>query len=245
VTTAVAKSIEDAGDYVFRTRHTASDVGSAITDFAKKKNWNRGAVIYQDTDSGTTTLKEIEQKFAGEIVSKEKYGINEVDFRAQLTKIKNSKADVLILFTQGDTGALLLKQIKEVGLSIPIIGEGAQIPPNTIKAAGLDAEGLYATFPEYDLGSCKTCSDFKESFKAKTGEDASYFTAITYDTVKLIANSTAKCGHDRACIRDALASTRDYPGVSARITFDEKGELLGSKLGVKQLKNGIFEEVNG
>lgn len=243
VTTAAATSVADAGDFVFRTRYSAEGDAIAIADFANANGWKDAAVLYQDTDSGITTLNGIESRFKGNLVAKEKYDLKDTDVRSHLTKIKDSKPDAIIMLTQGDLGAIILRQINELALTVPIIGVGAQLPPTTITAAGKYAEGLYATFPQFDTDSCKPCNDFKSRFKEGTNEDSSYTLSTTYDAVKLISIAGKKCGHDRACIRDSLASTSDYPGASAVITFDEKGELRGSQLGIKQVRNGRFEEV--
>ncbi len=240
VSGSVVPAIADIGDYVFRVRYTAEDDAATIMKLAAENSWKKPAIIYQETDGGISYLKELEKRMPVSFVAKESYVLTSTDYRTELTKIKNANPDVLLVFTQGDLGSTMLRQIKEVGITVPLVSSGTNFPPKIVEASGDAAEGLYATFAMFDTGGYDKGDEFKNSYKSKFGEEPNYFIATTYDAINIVANAAKECGNDIGCMRQSIAQIKNYSGLSSTITFDERGELVGTKMGIKQVKDGKF-----
>ncbi len=242
---SVAPALADVGDYVFRIRYTAEDDGAALAKLAHVKNWKKAAILRQETDAGVAYANEFEKRFSGTItiVAKESYPLSATDFRTQLTKIKASDPDVLLVFTQGDLGSGILKQIRELGINASLMSSGTNFPPKVIEAAGNTAEGLYATFPIFEIGSYDAAEAFKKVYQSRFNESPSYFVATSYDAVNMLSKAALNCNNDVNCMQKSIAQTKNYAGVSSSITFDTRGELVGTELGIKQIQNGKFVKV--
>ncbi len=257
VTTAAAPAVSEAGDFIFRIRHAGVDEGKTLARFAEKNKWNSVAILHQETDAGVSYADEFSKSFTGKIAPRESYLLDSKDFRIQLSKIKASNPDALLIFTQGDLGSIILKQIKELGVKVPIISSGTNFPPSALEAAGNSGNGIYASFPEYNTGEYEPSSEFKREFSELNGEEPSYLTAVGYDALNLFYDAFSECenkgrGNEgrntenkKGCVREKISKTNNYPGVSSKISLDEKGELKDVVLGMKISKDGDWINTGG
>ncbi len=245
VVAANSPIISNIGDFVFRIRYSSEQDGKALADFANKQGWKNLAILYQDNDAGRGYAAETKKNYQGTIVAEENYVLASAsDVRVQLAKIQTRNPDVLVVLSQGDDGAVILKQIKEAGIKSPLLTSGTAFPQSTIAAAGASAEGLYTTVGMYESDQWQKGSEFKEKFNEQTGKNGAYFVALGYDAANLFSQIATTCGKDKTCIRTQLANTKLYEGASGEITFDEKGELITGSLRMRQWRNGSWNVVS-
>ena len=146
---------------------------------------------------------------------------------AQLLEIKDKGADSLILFGRPADVALVIKQMGDLGIKLPTIGNAsivAQTTLNNLSAA--EADGGYA------IGGMipQTSSDAKiqgwaKRVQAKYKVPADNFTVSYYDTVYMLKSIIEKVGCDKAAIRDALAATKDWKGMLISYQADAQGDM--------------------
>jgi len=194
----------------------------AVHFIAVNNDWGRGAVEYH------------QQAFQGagaKVTGAEFYNVNEVDFKPTLLKARGSGANA-IMFT-GDVRATanFRKQMRELGLTVPVYLSGGQTLPTLAKVAGLDLlEGLYVlgyTIPNALEGDARSpiLQAFVKRFKEKFPQyDAERGTAHAYDAVMLLADAITRARSLEAeALRKALGATQ-YAGLTGDIKFDAKGQ---------------------
>jgi branched-chain amino acid transport system substrate-binding protein len=173
------------------------------------------------------------------------YAPSDKDMSAQLLEIKDKGADSLILFGRPADVTLVIKQMNDLGIKLPTIGNAsivAQTTLNNLSAA--EADGGYA------IGGMipQTSSDPKILDWAKRVQDkykvpADNFTVSYYDTVYMLKSIIEKVGCDKSAIRDAFAATKDWKGMLISYQADAVGDLAHT-LGIYRNK-GKTPELTG
>lgn len=234
---STSPAVTTAGDYVFRDSPSDSFQGIYAADVVYNTlGKNNVAILYCLSDWCTAIKEVFKTKFTelnGTIVAEEGYEQTTKDLRTQLTKIKQAKPDALYFLGYTEASIIGLKQIKELGINVSVIGGDGWDDPkiwNEVKDAG---EGVrytlqYAALPE----------SFKSKMKTKTGsEEITLCTPNAYDAVNIIANVMNKAGTNSIKIKDELYKVSNYQGVSGTITLDENGDLASADFVTKIVHN--------
>ncbi|AVX21070.1 MAG: ABC transporter substrate-binding protein [Bacillota bacterium] len=221
--------------YVFRTCMINPFQGKVGAAFAIDTLKAKTAVIVVDnsTDYSKDLAAEFEKNFiekGGKILGKEAYLAKDTDFRAILTKIKQMNPDIIYLPGYYNESALFIKQARELGLNLPIVGGDAWDSPTLVEVAG--AKALNNTFftNHYSIESQNELSKkYVEAYQKKYGELPDAIGAMAYDAAYLVADAIKRAGSaDPKAIRDALEATKDFKGISGTITFDDKHNPIKS-----------------
>lgn len=234
---ASAPGLTFIGDYVFRVYPSDAAQGVFVSHaLIEKFKVQKAAILYVQNDWGKglhDVFVKAYPELGGTVVYDEGILPDASDLRTQLEKVKASGAQAIffpVFPTQAVPG---LKQAKELGLKMPIIGGDAFDADEILKAPS--AEGVY-----YLIGQVDNAADFQAKVTEVTGKKSDKITAaMAYDGVKVIAAAIAKAGSTSgAAVRDALAAT-NYNGISApTISFDQNGDLKDPRILIKQVKNG-------
>ena len=212
------------GPYIFRAGTTQLAEAPFIARWAMKTlGLKKIASIYVKNDWGNVTnqiFSETVTKEGGTIVTQESFIPGDKDFTASLTKIKAMNPDALFIGTQWADAALVATQARKLGLSMPFMACGAVSTDNLIKSAGDAVEGIRANAIFFVNDTRPVAARYVADYKATYGRPPHDHSALTYDAVHLIANAIRKAGEDRTKIRDALATTEGYEGVTGKFRFD-------------------------
>lgn len=238
-------------------RTTWNDVvqGKAAAEFALKKlNAKTAAVLHDKSSYGQGLADEFKKNFeagGGKTVAYEGLTRGDKDFTAVLTKIKPSNPEVVYFGGMAAEGALLARQIKDVGIQGKFVSdEGLYDEKDYIQASGGAAEGTYVTYAKTPEGS--KFADWKKKYEAKYGPIGTY-TAQAYDAASVLMaaiEKVAKTGADgslqidKKALADAVRAS-NVEGVTGLIKFDDRGDRVGATVVVWQVKNGKFVEVPG
>ena len=163
----------------------------------------------------------------GEIVASQKYAGGDKDFRAQLTAIRATRADAIFLPGYYIEAGLAAQQARELGLRATLLGGDGFEAPQLLAIGGAALEGtVYST--HYSAESADPASRrFVAAYTARHGSAPVGLAALTYDSVQLIADAARRAGStDRAALKKALATTRDFSGITGRTTLDENRDAL-------------------
>jgi branched-chain amino acid transport system substrate-binding protein len=179
------------------------------------------------------------------IVSSQDFNPNDDDFRDQLRKIRNSGAEVVFLVAGAagiDAAAEILIQAKEIGLRAAFLGTHDWETSGLIEKAGEAAEGIaFSTIFDPESGITEMTPVFLAAYKEKYGEDAVPHSSVAlgFDAYMIAVEAIKKAGTstDGDKIRKAIASTKEFPGASGSITFNEKGDPIKSVV-IKTVRNG-------
>ena len=160
---------------------------------------------------------------------------------AQLTEIISKKPDVLFIPSYFAEGAIIMKQVGELGGKFKIMGGDAMDNPEIVKIGGKAVEGFaYTTFP-YDptmKDMSPIAKKFTENWKAFPGKDPNVNAALGYDSYMLILDAIKRAGKaDPKLIRDQLEATKNFPGVTGSTTMNATHDAE-KPVGIMMIQNG-------
>ena len=237
---ATATDITDAGNYIFRACFIDPFQGTVGGKFSIETLGARKAAILYDigNDYSVGLTENFEKTFkdlGGAIVAKESYATNDKDFNAQLTKIKNAAPDVLYLPDYYGTVALIAKQARAQGISIPLVGADGW-DGLTANAGDEVLNGYYSNHYAADSDSLAV-KKFVKSFRDRYRKDPNSFAALGYDSVYLLRDSILRAGTDEAsAVRDALENI-DGEYVTGRLRFDEKRNPIKAAVMLQMIRD--------
>jgi len=181
-------------------------------------------------------------KLGGQIVANLKYQAGDQDFTAQLTEIASKKPDVLFIPSYFAEGAIIMKQVKELGAKFQVMGGDAMDNPQIVEIGGAAVEGfVHTTFP-YDP-SMKNMSPMAKKFtenwkKAFPSKEPNVNAALGYDTYLLVLDAIKRAGKaEPAAITKALVATKGFEGVTGSTTINATHDAE-KPVGLVQIKDG-------
>jgi branched-chain amino acid transport system substrate-binding protein len=215
--------------------------GFAVNDLGLKQL----AVFHLNTDYGRTTYDLFDkavQQVGGAIVSRQPYLPEDKDFRAAITEVKAAGADGIVLISYYNDAALITQQVRQQGLSIPIVGDAGTVSPEFLKLAGPAAEGYYTTSEFFPSDPDPLVQAFVTAYRAKyNGEDPDLFAAIAYDAIKIMSVVMQQHGTERAQIKAGLAAVKDVPSIMyGKVTFRDDRRVANPKLIRLVIKDGKY-----
>lgn len=222
--------VTQVGSYVFRACFIDPFQGTAMADFAMKSEKGpkakRIAVLYDVKNDYSLGLRQffMERVKAngGEIVADESYGEGDVDFRAQLNKIKATNPEAVWCPGYYQEVGLIIRQARELGLTVPFLGGDGWDADVLGKIAGEAINGSFFSNHYSSEDPTPAVQEFIAKFKAKyKGELPDAMAILGYDSMLLMADAINRAGTTNGRqIRDALAETTGFPGAAGKITID-------------------------
>lgn len=236
-----------AGDYIFRACFSDEFQGAVQAKYAVEKlAAKKIAQLLDISNDGSKGQGEVFQKVAkqlgAEMVALESFSGGDKDFKAQLTKIKALNPDVLDLPNYYAEDALIIKQAKELGLNIPMIGGDGNDSPDLFTIGGPAIDG-YVITNHYSADDPRPeVQEFRKKYQAKFGQVPGAGAALSYDAVTLYKMAVEKAGgFEQQKIRDALASLKDIKGLITAGNFSYDANRNGVKSAViLECKGGQF-----
>lgn len=225
-------TVDDKGKtkpYMFRACFIDPFQGTVMAKFAKNTlGASRVAIMIDNSSDYSKGLakffKQGFEKTGGEVVAEESFLQKDNDFKATLTKIKAQNPDMIYIPAYYQEVGLIVKQARDLGIDIPMAGGDGWDSSKLAEIAGADAlNNTYFSSLYSPDDTSKLNKDFVSSYEKAYGQKPDVFAALSYDAMNLLANAitTAK-STDGEKIKDALAATKAYPGVSGAVTFDEQ-----------------------
>lgn len=245
--TADDVTVDKAGkkEYAFRICYTDSFQGTAMADFAAQNLSAKKAVIVKDSSSDYA--KGLADNFTktftaagGTIVGEEAYVAKDKDFNAILTKIKGLDFDVIYLPGYYEEAGLIIKQARALGIDKPILGADGFDSPDLTNLAGASAlTKVYFTNHYSSLDKDPAVVKFIDDFKKKYNKEPNAFHALGYDLAKFVADGLKRSKSlDSGALKDALAETKDFTGVTGSFSIDENHNPVKAIV-VVGLENGV------
>jgi len=238
---------------VFKTAQKDSHAAALIFQDMKKRGITRIAVFSSNTGFGKAGKEQIAKlapDYGIQIVLDEVYDKAATDLSAEATKLKGSNAQAVLNWSIEPAQSILVKNIRQLGITIPIYQSHGFGNLAYVKAAGPAAEGVI--FP---LGRLLVADEFpssnpqkavlvayRDAYQKKYGEEVSGFGGYAWDAFQLLALAIEKGGLDRAKVRSALESTQGFVGQSGVFQFspaDHNGLGLDS-FEMLTVKDGKF-----
>lgn len=232
-------------DFVFRTCFIDPFQGTVAANFASKELNVKNAAVLIDSSSDyakglAASFKAAFTKNGGKVVSEEAYVAKDTDFHATLTRIKSSKPDLVFLPGYYEEVGLIVKQARELGLTVPFIGGDGWDSPKLIELGGKDAlNNTFITNHYSSSDSDQKVQDFVKAFKDKyDGKSPDAFNALGYDSAYFLADAIKRAGStDAKQIQKALAETDGLSLVSGTLKLDKNHDPIKSAV-ILEYKDG-------
>ncbi|MDF2547793.1 MAG: branched-chain amino acid transporter substrate-binding protein [Anaerosolibacter sp.] len=236
-------------DYYFRVCFIDPFQGTVMANYAINKLGAKKAAIIQEVSSDYSVglakfFTDAFKSLTGDenaIVGSASYSTGDQDFSAQLTNIKALNPDVIFAPGNFTESALLIKQARQSGITIPILGGDTWETPEFIDIGLENVEGaVFSTFFTSEVPITEKSDEFLKAYREKYNKEPASVTALGFDAYLVILDAIERAGSaDSVAIRDALAQTKDYMGAAGIITLDENGDAVKSAV-IKVVKDGKF-----
>jgi branched-chain amino acid transport system substrate-binding protein len=242
-------------------KHAFKVVGSSnfqiqrmIVDFFKPYRIAKIAVLYVDNAYGKSGLDGIMQecpKAGISIIMEETFGGRDTNMITQLTKIKGSDAQAVIVWGTNPGPAIIAKNANEIGLKIPLINSGGCLNEKFLELSGHAAEGVYIVGYRMALPEQLPSTDplkpqilkYITDYKQRYGEATNLFGGNAWEAFMLVVNAMKNVGTDRAKIREYIENAKNFQGMSGTYNFspsDHNGIGLDAYPYITVVKGGKF-----
>ncbi|NLJ57753.1 MAG: ABC transporter substrate-binding protein [Tissierellia bacterium] len=232
-------------DYSFRLCFNDSFQGVTMANFALNNLNATKAVMITDTSSdyGKGLAENFKATFegaGGQLVAEEGYVKDDKDFNAILTSIRGEDFDVIFIPGYYQEAGLIIKQARDLGIDAPVLGADGFDSPVLLELAGEEAlTDVYFSNHYSSLDEDPIVQDFIAAYKEKYGTEPNAFNALGYDLGRWAADAVKRAGSaDPDAIRDALAETKGFEGVTGTFDMDENHNPVKSIV-VIGLENGV------
>lgn len=211
----------------------------------ERMKFRRPAVMHLNTDWGRTSKDAFVKAAAGlgmEVVAVEGYLPTEQDFRPTLVRVRDANPDGLVLISYYADGALICRQARDSGLTLPILAGTSNYSPKFIELGGPGVEGVYlmtSFFPDEPRPEVQA---FSKAFRSKYNMDPDAFCAQSYDTMVLFGMLCEQFGTTREAMQTGLLNIKDVPSVIyGKVTFNpETRRVQRPNYKVLVVKDGKF-----
>jgi branched-chain amino acid transport system substrate-binding protein len=243
--TATNPRITEVGDFIFRVCFLDEFQGRVLAKFAREKLKAQRIFTLTDVkqDYSVDLLKFFKDEFTklgGTIVGEQSYSTGDIDFRAQLTPIRGTKPDAVYVPGYYQEVALIVKQGRQIGLTMPFIGCDGWANQALVTIGGKAIDGCYFTNHFSPDDQSPIVKSFVAKYQEKYQALPDTFSALGYDAARLLADALKRAGStDSSALRDALAKTQAFPGVTGQISIDANRNASKPGL-IVTVKDGKF-----
>jgi branched-chain amino acid transport system substrate-binding protein len=242
------EKVTAVGDYIFRACFIDPFQGYVMAKFATDTlKVNKAAILRDVRNDYSVGLAKVFNdnftKMGGQIVDSQSYQSGDVDFKAQLTNIKAAKPQALYIPGYYTDVGLIARQAREVGLTVPLLGGDGWDSEKLYEIGGPALEGSYFSNHYSVDDPSPRIQEFVARFKkAYGGQVPDSLAAQAYDAAGMLYDAMKRAKDvSGPSIRDALAQTKDYKGVTGDITMDEKRNATKPAVVLKVGKGGKYE----
>jgi branched-chain amino acid transport system substrate-binding protein len=238
--------ITQVGDFIFRVCFLDELQGRVIARFARQNL--KAAKIFTLTDVKQDYSVDLEKffkdeftKLGGTIVGQQSYSSGDTVFRAQLTAIRGLRPDAIYVPGYYQEVALIVKEGRQIGLTMPFLGCDGWANQALIAIGGKAMDGCYFTNHFSPEDQSPIVKEFVGKYREKYGSVPDTFGALGYDAASILCDAIKRAGSsDSQHIRDALAKTAGFNGVTGLISFDANRNAAKPVL-VIVVRDGKFE----
>ena len=238
-------AVTQIGDYIFRACFIDAFQGDVMARFAFNTLKARKAAIMLDYNSpysrGLTDFFELSfTKLGGQVVSKQSYTQGDADFKGQLSSIKATEPDVVYLPGYYGDITIIAKQARQLNMTQPLLGGDGWDAPELWPLGGDALNGSYIT-NHYSVDDPSPATQkFAQDYRLQSANLApDAHAALAYDAMRFLAEAIQRAGTEGPKLRDSLAATKDFPGITGLISMDQDRNAVKPAV-VLKLEDGRY-----
>ena len=254
-TSNTADGITSIGNYVFRNSVTEADIlPVTLKVAAEATGLKKVAVIYGNDDiftkSGYDNFTKALQALKIPVTTTETFAKGDVDFKPQLTKIKASNADAIVLSALVAEGGPIMVQARQLGIALPFIGGNGMNSPRIFELAKDNSDNLWVGSPWSVENAAAENKRFIGAFHKAHDATPDQFAAQAYDAMYIVAQAlkkiklTGKLEADRTALRNALPATQ-WSGATGPFKFRQVTDKEGKPAGYDAVQTAIVMMTKG
>ncbi len=254
-TSNTADGITSIGDYIFRNSVPEADVLPETLRVAiKHANIKKVAVMYGNDDvftkSGYDNFKKALEDLKIPVTTTETFAKGDVDFKAQLTKIKATQPDAIVLSALLAEGAPIMVQARQIGLNVPFIGGNGMNSVKVFTLAKGSSDGLYVGSPWSASNDSAENTSFIKAFQDKFKAAPDQFAAQSYDAMHILVQAlkqvklSGDLAADRSALRNALPNVK-WTGATGAFQFHRAVDKAGKPAGYDAQQKAIVSVTKG
>jgi branched-chain amino acid transport system substrate-binding protein len=254
-TSNTADGITSIGNYVFRNSVTEADIlPVTLKTAAQKTGFKKVAVLYGNDDiftkSGYDNFKKALQDLKIPVTTTEIFAKGDVDFKPQLTKIKASNPNAIVMSALVAEGAPIMVQARQLGITLPFIGGNGMNSPRLFELAKDNSDNLWVGSPWSVENSALENKRFIGAYEKIHSTLPDQFAAQAYDAMYIVAQAlkkiklTGKLEADRKALRDALPATQ-WTGATGPFRFRQAVGRDGKATGYDAVQTAIIMVTKG
>jgi branched-chain amino acid transport system substrate-binding protein len=237
--TSTNPKVTEVGDYIFRVCFIDPFQGKVMATFARQNlKFDRVAILKDVKNDYSIGLAQAFQNsftaLGGTIVVEQSYSQGDTDFSAQVTAIRGTNAQAIFVPGYYSEVGSIARTADRLGLKIPLLGGDGWDSPDLFKIGGDTINGSY--FSDHFAPDVATdqAKQFVATYSAKYGEPPSGLGALGYEAAEVMVDAIRRAGKDDpTAIRDAIAQTKDFAGVTGKITIDAQRNAQKSAVVLK------------
>lgn len=240
--------VTEVGDYIFRVCFIDPFQGTVMADFATKTLKLKNVAVLTDvtSDYSVGLAKFFKERFAangGKIAADENYSGGDKDFSAQLTAIKAANPDGIFIPGYYTEVGLIAIQARQLGINVPLFGGDGWESSSLISIGGAALEGTYFSTHFTPQDTSPVVQNFVKKYEARYSATPDAMAALGYDSVMILADAIKRAGTTAGpAVRDALAATKDFQGITGDITID-KDRNASKPAVILKIQNGQYHFV--
>lgn len=233
-------------EFIFRACFIDPFQGRVMAEFANKTLGVKNVAILHDASSDYSKgLAEVFEKTlnekGGKVVAKEAFLSKDIDFKAALTKIKAANPEAIYIPGYYEEVAKIIKQTREIGLNVPLIGCDGWDSPKLVEIAGPEAlNNTYFSSAFSVQDQTESVQKFIADYKAMYQKDPDIFCMQGYNAGLVLADALKRAGDgaDGTKLAAAIAATKDLPVASGKLTYDKDHNPIISAI-IIEMKDGV------
>ncbi|MFA4904096.1 MAG: ABC transporter substrate-binding protein [Desulfobaccales bacterium] len=243
--------------WVFKTAQTDQMAVDRIYQYLQKQNLNQVAILTVSTGfgvSGKEQLLALAPKYGIQVVAQEVFGEKDTDMTPQLTKLRGTPAQVVICWGTGPAPALVAKNMKQLGITLPLIQSHGAASKKFIELAGDAGEGIimpagklvvWQQLPDTDPQKA-VCKEYAEKYTAKFKAPESSFGGYAYDAIRMMDQTLTKAGNDRDKIRAEIEGLKNFVGISGifNMSPEDHNGLTPAAFVMVKIHSGGFQLID-
>jgi len=242
-------AVTQVGDYIFRVCFIDPFQGEVMAKFAANTLKAKKAAIMLDFNSpysrGLTEFFEASfTKLGGQIVNKQSYTQGDRDYKGQLTAIRSGSPDVIYVPGYYGEVGVIAKQAQQLGIKAPLLGGDGWDATQLWELGGDALNGDFIS-NHYSIDDpAPAIQKFVTEYQARYSKKPDALAALGYDAMQVLADGLRKAGTTEGPkLRDAIAQTKGFPGVTGAITLDAQRNAVKPAVVLKlQDKKYIYQE---
>jgi branched-chain amino acid transport system substrate-binding protein len=239
--------VTEKGDYIFRVCFIDPFQGKVLATFAHKTLKVQNVALLVDAAAPysvglASNFKETFESMGGKVVLEQKFSSGDKDFKAQLTAIKAANPQAIFAPCYYTEAGLIVRQARDLGITIPVFGGDGWEAPELLQIGGKAMEGTYYSTHYASEDQAPKVQEFVKKYRTRwNNETPDAMAALGYDSAMVLVDAIKRAGTtDGPKLRDAIAATKDFEGVTGKTALDANRNATKPAV-VITIKDGKFK----